>query len=176
MAIRDAVERDAAALLELKLALDRETPLMMFEPGERSENIDEARQEIRDRIAEPNSALIVADCGRGLCGYIEAVGAPFRRRRHVATIVAGVDARYRGAGIGSRLFDALTAWSNQAGVRRLELTVMSHNAQAIRLYERYGFVREGELRCSMYVDGEWVDEFLMAKVSPDGFAATPLNE
>lgn len=47
------------------------------------------------------------------------------------------------------------------GARRLTLRVLGHDHVARRLYERYGVV-EGVLRAELVLDGEDVDDVLMA--------------
>jgi RimJ/RimL family protein N-acetyltransferase len=55
-------------------------------------------------------------------------------------------------------------WAHRHRVHRLELTVMAHNAAAVALYEKAGFVIEGTRRHSMLIDGSYVDEYYMAKL------------
>ena len=49
-------------------------------------------------------------------------------------------------------------------MKRLELTVEVTNTIAINLYKRQGFVIEGTKKNTMFVDGVFVDEYMMAKV------------
>src|SRR4051794_7485076 len=49
----------------------------------------------------------------------------------------------RGRGVGSALMEAAIAWSRARGLHKLSLSVWPHNAAAIALYEKYGFVQEG---------------------------------
>lgn len=172
--IRPAVPDDAKRLLELKLALDDETSFMMFEPGERTSSMADVRAEIEWRVSSPNSTLLVAATPDELAGYVEAYGGEFNRTRHLAMVVAGVRASYSGQGLGTRLFSSLVGWADSAGIVRLELTVMVHNAAAIRLYEKFGFVSEGVRRCSVMVDGACVDEIAMARLR-QGFAGSQRN-
>lgn len=173
--IREGTPDDAAALLDLKLALDHETSFMMFEPGERQTDAGAVARELEEIRAAPNSVVLVADAGNELAGYVEARGGEFRRTRHVAMVIAGVRQGYAGQGLGSRLFQALLDWARGAGIRRLELTVMTHNAAAIRLYEKFGFAREGTRRRAMLVNGDWVDEYYMARLLDEGFAGRDGN-
>jgi ribosomal protein S18 acetylase RimI-like enzyme len=50
-----------------------------------------------------------------------------------------VDERYRGMGIGSRLFDALTTFARQNRMQTIKLDVIDENPNARKLYERLGF-------------------------------------
>ena len=67
-----------------------------------------------------------------------APGQPARRRSRP-------DGRrdHRRRGIGRALLDQSVAWAREAGVRKLELHVFPWNEPAIRLYETFGFEREG---------------------------------
>lgn len=47
-----------------------------------------------------------------------------------------------GQGIGSKLFSAVLDWAeNEGGVSKIWLAVAADNSNAIRFYERFGFVR-----------------------------------
>jgi putative acetyltransferase len=48
-------------------------------------------------------------------------------------------------------------------LRRVELTVLTENEGAKRLYERFGFVVEGCRKMSIISQGELKDEWLMAR-------------
>lgn len=52
----------------------------------------------------------------------------------------------RGRGVGSALLAAALGWARRAGVYKVTLQVWPHNERAIKLYERFGFEREGYLR------------------------------
>ena len=172
--VRLAGGADAEALLDLKLALDRETPLMMYEPGERRADPRVVEVEILYRIEVANSTIIVAAQGSRLVGYVEATGGTFRRTNHLAIVTTGVRASHTGQGIGSQLFQALVDWADAVGVIRLELTVMEHNTPARALYEKFGFQSEGIRKCSMCIDGACVDEIAMVRIRPD-FAGAEEN-
>ena len=55
----------------------------------------------------------------------------------------GVLARFAGRGIGTALLESMQEWARGRGLRRLELSVISHHLRAIALYLRTGFVIEG---------------------------------
>jgi RimJ/RimL family protein N-acetyltransferase len=164
IAYRAITEGDAEAFLDLRLHLDSESNFMMYEPGERNSSPEDERDHIRAVLKAPNQNIIVADASGTLAGYIGLYGGEFRRLRHVAYIVVGVRSAFAGKGIGTSLFEAGQAWARSAGIRRLELTVMTHNEPAIRLYRRMGFEIEGTRRRAMHVGDRWVDEYYMAKL------------
>jgi len=165
--IRPIQESDAAAFLALRTQLDAETHLMMLEPGERDQDLERQCAELRSVLARANHAILLAVTeDQRLAGYLEAEGGRFRRNRHTATIVLGVLNVYHKQGIGTRLLQSVEAWAGTCGVRRLELTVMVHNRVAQALYTKMGFVIEGRRQWSLLVDGDFVDEYSMAKLIP----------
>jgi RimJ/RimL family protein N-acetyltransferase len=50
---------------------------------------------------------------------------------------------WRGRGVGSALLAAAIDWSRAQGLHKLSLSVFPHNAAAIALYRKFGFVEEG---------------------------------
>ncbi len=50
---------------------------------------------------------------------------------------------WRGHGVGSALLAAGIEWARERGLHKLSLAVFPHNAAAIALYRKFGFVEEG---------------------------------
>ena len=74
---------------------------------------------------------------------------------------------WHGKGVGSALMRAaLEVADRWLELSRLELTVYTDNAPAIRLYEKFGFVREGTHKRYAFRDGAFVDAYAMARLYP----------
>jgi GNAT superfamily N-acetyltransferase len=71
------------------------------------------------------------------------------RDPHVGLVVIGVDPKFQGRGIGSLLLQEFERRAALLGIPKMQLTVRSDNAQAIRVYERNGWVREREAEGSL---------------------------
>jgi ribosomal protein S18 acetylase RimI-like enzyme len=54
-----------------------------------------------------------------------------------------VTREWRGRGVGSALMVAAIEWAREQGLHKLSLSVWPHNAAAIALYRKHGFVEEG---------------------------------
>lgn len=72
--------------------------------------------------------------------------------------------KYINKGIGNKLFCESDKWARENNIKRLELSVICTNVIAKHLYEKNGFVIEGVKKNAMIIDGEYVDEFYMAKL------------
>jgi putative acetyltransferase len=106
--------------------------------------------------------VFVAETDGVVVGRLSVARDPHPASRHVADLGLMVAAGARRRGIGFALLVEAAGWARRVGVRKLELHVFPHNEAAIRLYERFGFVREG-YRTAHYRRGrEYVDAILMA--------------
>ncbi len=162
--IREATENDVERLLDLYLALDRETEFMAHEPGERGSSVEAMRLRVLQAEACPDGTLLVAENGRRLEGVLEACGGHLKRNRHTVSLVLGVRRESWGQGIGRALVEEAERWARATGKHRLELTVMAHNERAVELGTKAGFEAEGIRRHALKVGGSWVDELAMVKL------------
>jgi RimJ/RimL family protein N-acetyltransferase len=154
---------DADAYVELLNRIDRETELLLWEPGERSIT----SSKLRERSLQVNpgdGAHLLAVAADEVVGFLVAHRGPTQRVRHRADFAMAVRTDHQGQGSGRRLLVALESWAAEVGVKRLELTVMVHNHRAIALYERAGFAHEGHKRAAILVGGHPVDELVMGKL------------
>lgn len=158
--IRPLAPTDAEALHELRLRLDEETQFMLLEPGERKITVDQTRQQ----LAAFNGMIWGAVVDDILVGYLQADRGRFQRIRHSAYIVVGIRQGFTGQGIGTQLFNHLEQWASQNAIHRLELSVMTHNKAGLALYQKMGFEIEGTKRHSLVINGDYVDEYYMAKL------------
>lgn len=164
MVIRPITEADAEACLDLARAIDAESRFMMYEPGERQTTVEQQVERIRAIHASDNKLMLVAEHEGQLAGYLGAMGGDFHRNHHSVHIFVGILERFTGQGLGRQLLEEAERWARRQGLRRLELTVMRHNARALALYQKMGFEIEGTKRDSLQVDGVYVDEIYMAKL------------
>jgi len=129
-----------------------------------------SREQWRKRISMETDGRynLVAVSGEHVIGMVSVHTFPERpRRRHVGKIGISVTDAWQGKGVGKALMqaaiDLADKWLN---LTRLELEVYSDNDAAIRLYERFGFEREGVLRQHAFRDGRFVDSIMMARLRP----------
>ena len=129
----------------------------------------------RQRLAEPGEGgyNLVAVVGGKVVGMLSLHTFPARpRRHHAAALGMSVHADWQGKGVGTALMRAgVDLADNWLGLTRLELEVYTDNEAAVRLYERFGFEREGLLRQHAYRDGRYVDSYVMARLRTPAAAA-----
>jgi L-phenylalanine/L-methionine N-acetyltransferase len=165
--IRSAEPEDAAALSAL---IGSEG---VFEGTSQLPMMPVASRLDRFSKLDPQGLLLVAcDAQADRNAPIGMVGLhlvqPGLRRAHVRGLGISVAREYQGRGVGDRLMQAAMYWADQwAGILRIELTVLCDNARAIKLYERYGFIAEGIMRCHILRGGVYADTQMMARLHPN---------
>ena len=61
------------------------------------------------------------------------------------------------------LVNATEAWSINHDIRRIEASVVPENARAVELFKG-GFNIEGELKDKLYINGQYFNKYVMAKL------------
>ncbi|GAA1400733.1 GNAT family N-acetyltransferase [Kitasatospora putterlickiae] len=133
---------DWERMREVRLAQLLDTPMAFLETHETAlaHGEEEWRSRVR-KVNEPGAVGLVAVTGTPG----EWIGTMIGRTPEPGTaMLAGVwvapEHRGRERGVTDRLLDAVVAWArDQAGARRLVLTVHEDNARAAGFYRRRGF-------------------------------------
>jgi RimJ/RimL family protein N-acetyltransferase len=161
--IRNLTKEDAGAFLQMLNQLDNETKYMMYEAGERPQDVILIQNKLAS-ADESSSLLICAENDGEIVGFLSAGKGDFIRNRHSAYIVIGILKKGQSKGLGTAMFEKLLQWAKLQRITRLELTVMCHNVSAIALYRKFGFEIEGTKRNSLIIDDNYVDEYYMARL------------
>lgn len=87
------------------------------------------------------------------------------RRRHSGIILIMIHKDFQSKGVGTKLMEAiLDVADNWLMLVRVELTVFADNEKAINLYKKFDFGVEGLKKKAAIRNGEYVDEFIMARI------------
>jgi RimJ/RimL family protein N-acetyltransferase len=159
--VRAANPGDAAALVQLGEEVGSESEgWLITATGWRS--VGDERRYLRAVRRFPHAAVLVADDDGLVVGRLSIARDEHPASRHVADLGLMVAASHRRQGIGRALLAAAVGWARDADVRKLELHVFPHNEPAIRLYEEFGFEREGYRKAHYRRGREYLDAILMA--------------
>jgi len=155
--LREAEVGDAEAIVAYCEEVAGESDNLSFGAGEFGISVERERIFLGSVLATANQVYFLAEHDGQIVGSLSCHGPQRVRMVHAVSFGMTVRAGWWGLGIGAALMDAMLAWAPGAGVTKINLSVRTDNAAAIRLYERKGFVHEGtETRC-MRIDGVYVD-------------------
>jgi RimJ/RimL family protein N-acetyltransferase len=172
IAIRPAEPSDASELVTLAASVGQEAGDWLL-TTETWRPVADERRYLKAVRRHADAAVYVAVDGDQIVGRLSLARDPHPASKHVADLGLMVAATHRRRGIGTALLDAAVAWAKGSGVSKLELHVFPWNEPAIRLYERFGFEREGLRRAHYLRNGEAVDALLMAYHLPEGSGCPP---
>ncbi|WP_342534015.1 GNAT family N-acetyltransferase [Lysinibacillus sp. FSL K6-0057] len=163
MIIREATRHDSEQIIAVMTNAEASN-FMLFGPGERNLTHKPFGEYIDKLHHSQHSALFVAEIDEQVVAYLIVQGNEPTRIAHRAYLVIGIHSDYRGRKIGTALFHHVENWAMDNGVHRLELTVMENNESDVALYKKMGFDIEGTKRDSLYVDGQYINEYYMSKL------------
>lgn len=164
MIIRAIKKNDAKDFLSLLLKLDKETDFLLLEPEERIQDVEQLTKEIEVIQKKDNQNIFVAIENGELIGYIQGEGGQYSRNYYTVYLIMAIRKKLCNRGIGKELLTMLIDWAEKKGMHRLELTVMTHNLSAIKLYQKMGFNIEGIRRQCLKVNDQFIDEYNMGKI------------
>jgi len=149
--VRPATAADARAMAELFAAVAQERTGIATEPPV---DVEERTAQFTATLAE--SIVAVAD------GQVVGMIHTTVSRHGFGEFGMLVGREWRGRGVGSALIHASIDWAHDQGLHKLCLEVFAHNAAAIALYRKCGFVEEGH-RVKQYrrASGELWDSIIM---------------
>ncbi|QYU58554.1 GNAT family N-acetyltransferase [Weissella confusa] len=111
-------------------------------------------------VAEGRRHGVAVDENDVVLGYVE-FSSRFPSHQYKWDIGLGVAPAAQGQGVGGQLLAWLQELARQEKMHKITLRVLGTNPKAMRLYERAGFKKVGELKDEFYLDGHFVDDYLM---------------
>ncbi len=159
MEIRPLVPSDAAAFREIRLEALRRAP-EAFSSTFEAESVQTVEW-FADRLGKSN--MFGAFHNSELVGIAGLLSSVQRKEAHKGLLV-GMYVRpgSRRTGIGNQLVATIIEFARHR-VELVQLAVVSENQEALRLYERFGFVQYGLEKKALKQGDRYYDEILMAK-------------
>ncbi len=127
---------------------------------------DQDWQAYMQKIAKAEMILFFAEVDGKLVGSTGAYFYHGTKEKHKASVVmVGVLPEYHGKGIGRMLMQAvMDRLEGMPQIQKLDLSVTTTQQAAIKLYESFGFVKVGEMKKELFVEGQYYDLYEMEKL------------
>ena len=130
--------------------------------GIASERVSDSEAFIR--ALSQDDHMLVAEVDGVVVGCVGLQASSKPRTRHTGAMGIMVHADYQKQGIGKSLMTAILDIAfNWLKLKRVELCVFVDNEAAVALYKKMGFVIEGTKKYGAVRNGQYVDEYLMAR-------------
>jgi putative acetyltransferase len=161
--IRSAEPSDAEQLTRLAAAVSAEPQGWLISVAGEWRSAGDERRYLKALRRYPHAAVFVAEREDGtIVGRLSIGRDPHPASTHVADVGLMVASDARRQGVGTAMLEAAVGWAREAGVRKVELHVFPWNDAAIKLYEAFGFEREGFRKGHYRRGNDYVDAILMA--------------
>ncbi|UVE50171.1 GNAT family N-acetyltransferase [Haloferax larsenii] len=120
-------------------------------------------EEVVLRHNELSSRMVfVATTDDHLAGWVHLDLPEAEKLSHTAVLTVGTRSKFRGHGIGSKLLDRGVRWAREHGFEKLYNSVPATNEGAITFLEEHGWETEAVRENHYKINGEYVDEVMMA--------------
>ena len=165
--LRSPVEADAPVSLAYLKAIMGETDFLASYADEIGGSLNTERAFIRGKLDDPRSLCVSAfDCCGAVVGDFDIHPVrPVCRYAHRAELGISVRRDFWGLGLGSALMAVMLREAKALAYEQVELEVVAQNTRAIALYEKFGFVKIGDLpHYYKYRDGSYADALRMLRV------------
>lgn len=131
-----------------------------------SERLDRTKRHTEN--LDLNTHILVAELkeseNKKVVGIVSLNVNSSPRLRHSGSLGISVHAEYQSMGIGRKLMEEiLDLADNWLMLARIELGVYPDNNKAIKLYENFGFKKEGIKKYAAIKNGIYVDEIIMGR-------------
>ena len=157
--IRQAHEDDLDGLVAaMHETLDDETYVVGENIAEKleHENVLLRRNEVESRM------FFVASVHGEVVGWVHLNHPEHAALEHTAELTVGVVPAHRQEGIGEKLLDRASRWGRENGYEKLYNSVPASNDAAVSFLEDHGWETEATRDGHYHIDGECVDEVMLA--------------
>ncbi len=164
--IRSATDEDAKSLCQHRYVTSGETYFMARYPEECSFDIADVGQKLLHTQNSACDFMVTAFFDNEVIGDLGVTQLRnLTKYSHRAYMGISIQKEYCNMGLGSIMIECAVKQAKENGFEQLELGVFEDNAEAIHLYEKFGFQKYGiQPRAFKLKDGTYRDELIMVKM------------
>lgn len=159
--IRKVEKEDIDEVMQYMSLIGGESDNLTFGDGEWTGTYEQELNYI-ENVNTSNSIMLVAIIDGKIVGSTSLSAGTRSRVKHTGEMGITVRKAYWNCGIGSLLLGELLNFAKKTKIiRKVNLIVKKDNLNAIRLYEKYGFKKEGLVTREFLVNGKFYDSVHM---------------
>lgn len=160
--LRSPIKEDAQAMIDYLNIIGGESDFITFGKNEFSMNV-EAEQDYIERInSMDNSKNVLIIIEDEIVGIASITSVQKARMKHNGTLGISIRKKYWGIGLGSEIMTYLIDWAKSNKItKKINLLVREDNIRGVKLYEKFGFEKEGLLKKDICVNGVYYNTIAM---------------
>lgn len=137
--LRSPTPSDAAEMLDFLKTASGETEFLLRYPEECFDDVKTEESFLDGIVTSGSQVMILCQIDGRIAGNCHLSYKPLWKLRHRGEVAIALLREYWGLGIGTLLFEEMTALAKEMGLEQLELTYIEGNDRARGLYEKVGF-------------------------------------
>lgn len=138
-----------------------ETNFLLSSSKERNLDIEKEAKIIRNIKREKKSSMFIAEFEERIIGSCGLHFSKTPRISHRADFGISILKDFWGKGIATRLTENIINHAKIIGLKKIELTVRVDNERAIKLYNKFSFEIEGEIKNYFYLNDKYYNAYIM---------------
>lgn len=159
--IREANIEDAKNVIEYIKIVSDETDFLISDSSERKFTVKKEKEFLQNIQSSILEKIFLFEIENKIVGMCSIEGINKIRIKHRVDLAITVLKNYWGNKIGEKLIDYAIEYCKSNCIKKIELTVRIDNERALKLYKKFGFEIEGEIKNFIYLNGNYYNCYYM---------------
>lgn len=159
--IREADIEDAENVIEYIKIVSDETDFLISDSSERNFTVRKEKEFLQNIQSSILEKIFLFEIENKIVGMCSIEGINKIRIKHRVDMAITVLKNYWGNKIGEKLIDYAIDYCKSNCIKKIELTVRIDNERALKLYKKFGFEIEGEIKNFIYLNGNYYNCYYM---------------
>lgn len=159
--IREANIEDAENVIEYIKIVSDETDFLISDSSERNFTVKREKEFLQNMQNSILEKMFLCEIENKIVGICSIEGVNKIRIKHRVDLAITVLKNYWGNKIGEKLIDYAIEYCKSNSIKKIELTVRIDNERALKLYKKFGFEIEGEIKKFIYFGGNYYNCYFM---------------
>ncbi|EDT85367.1 GNAT family N-acetyltransferase [Clostridium botulinum] len=160
--IREAKKEDAQFMIDFYNLVGGETDFLSFSKNEFKIPLEDYENLIASANKQDNSIILLTIIENKIISIASIESTYKNKGKHVGNLGIVINKDFWGLGLGTQIMNYLIGWAKSNGItKKINLVTNENNPIAIRLYEKFGFEKEGILKKETFINGVYYDLIAM---------------
>ncbi|MEN2256493.1 GNAT family protein [Paraclostridium benzoelyticum] len=156
------IKEDAQAMIDYLNIIGGESDFITFGKNEFSMSVEAEQDYIKRINSMDNSKNVLIIIEDEIVGIASITSVQKERMKHNGTLGISLRKKYWGIGLGSEIMAYLINWAKSNKItKKINLLVREDNIRGVKLYEKFGFEKEGLLKKDICVNGVYYNTIAM---------------